>query len=90
MSSICVMMLRSEALWFPRFIRGCKRYLEQVMNPQEEDYELMKRVLECENYRQVQTFLKAYNGSDFEYTVQTQQVLAKKAIAREYGIGSSE
>ena len=84
------MMLRSEALWFPCFIRFRESYLEQVMNPQEEDYEPMKRVLECENYRQVQTFLKAYNGSDFEYTVQTQQVLAKKAIAQEYGNGSSK
>ena len=33
------MMLRSEALWFPRLIRFCESYLEQVMNPQEEDYE---------------------------------------------------
>ena len=79
------MMMRSEALWFPRFIRCCESYLEHVMNPQEEDYEPMKRVIECENYRQVQTFLKAYNGSDLECLVQTQQVLAKKAIAREYG-----
>ena len=79
------MMVRSEALWFPRFIRCCESYLEHVMNPQQEDYEPMKRVIECENYRQVQTFLKAYNGSDLQCLVQTQQVLAKKAIAREYG-----
>ena len=79
------MMMRSEALWFPRFLRCCESYLEQVMNPQEEDYEPMKRVIECENYRQVQTFLKAYNGSGLECLLQTQQVLAKKAIAREYG-----
>ena len=84
------MMLRSEAFWFPLFIRCCESYLEHVMNPQEVDYEPMKRITECEYYRQVRSFLKAYNGSHLECLVQTQQVLAKEAITRDHGKRSPE
>jgi len=30
-------MLRSEALWFPRFIRICENMLKGRMNPEEYD-----------------------------------------------------
>ena len=53
------------------------------MNPDEMDYEPMKRVTQCVSHRQVRSIVKAYNGEGFESLVHTQDVLAKKKVARE-------
>jgi len=79
-------MLRSESLWFPLFIRCCEAYLHYVMNPLETDYEPMQRVTQCENFRQVRTLLKEYNRPSVDFIVHREQVDAKKAITRDYGI----
>jgi len=68
--------------WFPRFILICKNLLRR-MNEREEDYKPVKAICRCESYRQVLSILEAYNNNDFEDLIHTQQVLAKKAIARE-------
>jgi len=79
-------MLRSEALWFPLFIRCCEAYLHYVMNPLERDYEPMQRVTQCQNFREVRTLLKEYNQPHVDFLVQKEEVDAKKAITRDYGI----
>ena len=79
-------MLRSEAIWFPLFIRICGSRLKYVMNPIKTDCEPMKQVTQCENYRQVRSVLKAYNKPHFDDLVHAQEMLAKKAITRDYGI----
>ena len=86
MSLVYCTMLRSEALWFPLFIQICESRLKYVMNPIEMDYEPMKQVTQCENSRQVRSFLKAYNQPDFDDLVHAHEVLVKKAITRDYGI----
>ena len=53
------------------------------MNPNEMDYEQMRQITECESYRKVRSILNAYNGEGFESLVHTQEVLAKKKVARE-------
>ena len=77
-------ILRSEVVWFPRFILVCRQVLNW-MNPEETDYEPMKRVAQCEKRREVQTFLKAYNRPHFDDLVHTQEVRVKKIIALENG-----
>ena len=77
-------MLRSEVEWFPRFILVCRQVLNW-MNPEETDYEPMKRVTQCETQRQVQTILKVYNQPHFDDFVHTQEVRVKKIIAIENG-----
>ena len=52
-----------------------------LMNPNEMDYELMKWVTQCVS--QVRSIVKAYNDEDFEDLVHTQEVLAKKKVARD-------
>ena len=76
-------MLRSEVVWFPRFILVCRQVLNW-MNP-ETDYEPMKRVTQCETRREVQTVLKAHNRPHFDDLVHTQEVRVKKIIALENG-----
>ena len=66
-------MLRSEAKWFPRFVLTCKSHLKWVMNPNEQDYEWMKRVTECESRRLVQSVLQAYNQPHFDDLVHCKQ-----------------
>ena len=68
--------------WFPRFILICKALLRR-MNEHEEDYKPAKAICQCESYSQVLSIVDAYNNNDFEDLIHTQQVLAKKAIARE-------
>ena len=50
------------------------------------DYEPMKLVTQCENYRQVRSVLKAYNQPHFDDLVRAQEVFAKKSITRDYDI----
>ena len=83
-TSVIIIMLRSEVVWFPRFIRVCIQVLHW-MNPAETDYEPMQRVTRCENRREVQTVLKAYNRPHLDDLVHTQEVRAKKIIALEHG-----
>ena len=52
------------------------------MNPDEMDYEPMKRVTQCVIHRQVRSIVKAYNGEGFEDLVHTQEVLAKKKSSK--------
>ena len=77
-------MLRSEVVWFPRFILVCRQVLNW-MNPEETDYEPMKRITQCETRREVQTILKAYNRPHFDDLVHTQELRVKKIIALENG-----
>jgi len=79
MSSVYYLIMEQE--WFPRFILICK-YLRR-MNEHKEDYKPGKAVCQCESYRQVLSIVEAYNNDDFEDLIHTQQVLAKKAVARE-------
>ena len=64
-------MLRSEVPWFPRFIRIC-RFFFQFMNEldrdglQDMDYDVMKRVIQCEDKREVWSIINAYNHSSFD------------------------
>jgi len=51
------------------------------MNPDEMDYEPMKPVTQCVS--QVRSIFEAYNGEGFESLVHTQEVLAKKKVARD-------
>lgn len=76
MPSVDTIMLRSETQWFPRFITICQNWLDHVLNPQETDYEWIRRVTECESRREVQSVLKAYNQLHFDDLVRTQEVLA--------------
>ena len=78
MSSVHDMIME----WFPRFILICKALLHR-MNEHEEDYKPVKAICQCESYSQVLSIVEAYNNNDFEDLIHTQQVLAKKAIARE-------
>ena len=55
------------------------------MNPEETDYDPMKRVTQRESKKDVQTILKAYNQPHFDDLVHTQEVTAKKIIAIENG-----
>jgi len=80
MSSVYYLIMERE--WFPRFILICKDLLRR-MNEHEEDYRPVKAICQCESYRQVLSIVKAYNNDDFEDLIHTQQVLAKKAVARE-------
>ena len=82
--TIVIIMLRSEVVWFPRFIRVCIQVLHW-MNPAEKDYEPMQCVTQCESRREVQTVLKAYNRPHLDDLVHTQEVRAKKIIALEHG-----
>lgn len=58
-------MLRSEVVWFPRFIMICMNLL-RWMNTQEEYYEPVKRVTRCKGEQEVRSVIKAYNDEDFE------------------------
>ena len=80
MSSVHGMIMEQE--WFPRFILICKALLRR-MNEHEEDYRPVKDICQCESYSQVLSIVEAYNNDDFEDLIHTQQVLAKKAVARE-------
>ena len=71
-----------EREWFPRFILICKDLLRR-MSEHEEDYKPVKVICQCESYSQVLSIVEAYNNDDFEDLIHTQQVLAKKAVARE-------
>ena len=71
-------------MWFPRFILICQERLRH-MNPEETDFEPMKRVTQCKSKREVQTILKAYNQPQFDDFVHTQEVIAKKIIVIENG-----
>ena len=53
------------------------------MTEGETDYETMKRVLQCENPREVQEVLNDYKDEDFSDLVHTKQTLAQKLVARE-------
>ena len=88
MLSVQTIMLRSEARWFPRFVFICRTHLKWVMNPEEQDYEWMRRVTECGSGRQVQSVLQAYNQPHFNDLVHFKQEQAKKIVAIEDGIRS--
>ena len=88
MLSVKTIMLRSAAKWFPRFVLICLSHLKWVMNPNEQDYEWMKRVTECVSRRQVQSVLQAYNQPHFNDLVHYKQEQAKKVIAIEDGLRS--
>lgn len=77
-------MLRSEVVWFPRFILICMNLL-RWMNPQEENYERVEHITHCNGVREVRSIIKAYNDEDFEDLIHCQEVLAKKAVVRENG-----
>ena len=53
------------------------------MTKGESDYETMKRVLRCENPREVQEVLNDYKDVEFRDLVHTKQTLAQKLVARE-------
>ena len=76
-------MLRSEVDWFPRFLAICQCHLEWWMTEGDTDYDTMKRVLQCENRRQVQEILNDYKDVDFSDLIHTKQTLAQKLVARE-------
>ena len=76
-------MLRSQVEWFPRFLAICQCHLEWWMTEGDKDYETMKRVLQCENPRQVQEVLNDYKDEEFSHFVHTKQTLAQKLVARE-------
>ena len=78
--------MRRITVWFPLFIGIHESRLKYVMNPIEIDYEPIKQVTQCENYRQVRSVLKATNQPHFDDLVHAQEVLAKKSITRDYGI----
>ena len=83
-------MLRSEAKWFPRFILICQSHLKWVMNPEEQDYEWMKRVTECNSWRYVWSVLQAYNQPHFTDLVHYKQRQAQKIIAIEEKLNAIE
>ena len=81
MPSVCgIVMLRSEAEWFPTFILRCIAMLRRMYSFQE-DYETVKQICLCSSYRQVRSIVKAYNDEDFENLIQNERVFAEK-IAR--------
>ena len=88
MLSVPTIMLRSEARWFPRFVLICKSHLQGVMNPEEQDYAWMQRVIDCGSGRQVQSVLQAYNQSHFSELVHFKQEQARKIVAIEDGLRS--
>ena len=53
------------------------------MTKGDRDYETMKRVLRCENPREVQEVLNDYKDVEFRDLVHTKQTLAQKLVARE-------
>ena len=75
-------MLRSEVPWFPRFIQIC-RFFFQFTNEldrdglQDMDYDVMKRVIQCEGKREVWAIINAYNDSVFQLRIQAYQELAQ-------------
>ena len=75
-------MLRSEALWFPRFIRICENLLKRRMNPEEYDYKPMEQITQCDSMRRVLTIVKAYNNEDFEDWIHCLEEVAKKTASR--------
>ena len=78
-------MLRSEVCWFPRFIRIC-RFFFQFMNEldrdglQDMDYDVMKRVIQCEGKREVWTIIRAYNDAIFRTRIQAYEELAQALV----------
>ena len=76
-------MLRSEVDWFPRFLTICQCHLEWWMTEGDADYDTMKRILRCENQRQVEDVLNDYKDVDFRDLVHTKQNLAQTLVARE-------
>ena len=52
------------------------------MTEGDRDYDTMKRVLQCENQRQVQEVLNDYKDVDFSDFIHTKQTLAQKLVAR--------
>ena len=73
-------MLRSEALWFPRFIRICENMLKGRMNPEEYDYKPMEQITQCDSMRRVRTIVRAYNNEDFEDWIHCLEEVAKKTV----------
>ena len=55
------------------------------MHDSQEDYETVRDICLCLSYREVRSIVKVYNDEDFENLIHTQEVLAKKAVARENG-----
>ena len=47
------------------------------------DYDTMKRVLRCENQRQVQDVLNDFKDTEFRDLAHTKQNLAEKLVTRE-------
>ena len=79
-------MLRSEVSWFPRFIPICRFFL-QSMNEldcdglQDMDYDVMKRVIQCEGKREVWAIINAYNDSVFRLRIQAYEELAQGLVS---------
>ena len=81
-------MLRWKPSGFRGLFQFCLSHLKWVMNSNEQDYEWMKRVTECESRRQVQSLLQAYNQPHFNDLIHYKQEQAKKIIAIEDGLRS--
>ena len=88
MLSVQTIMLKSEVKWFSRFVLICRSHLKWVMNPEEQDYEWMKRVTECGSGRQVQSVLLTYNQPHFSDLIHFKREQAKKILAIEDGLRS--
>ena len=89
MLSVQTIMLRSEARWFLRFVLICRTHLKWEMNPEEQDYEWMRRVMECGSGRQVLSVLQAYNQPHFSDLIHFKREQAKKIVAIEDGLRGS-
>ena len=59
------------------------------MNPEEQDYEWMRRVIECGSGRQVLSVLQAYNQPQFSDLIHFKREQAKKIVAIEDGLRGS-
>ena len=62
-SSLISKMLRSEAKWFPHFLRLCKDKLLFLLLRREENLliPLLESILTCYSYRQVVTLLRRHH-----------------------------
>ena len=76
-------MLRSEVVWFPRFIKICKNQLDW-WSEDDMDYDALKYIIEqCDCSRRVWDFLMEYNETYFRELIQRWQAIAKKCVKRE-------
>ena len=70
-------MLRSEVVWFPRFLLLCR--VKKLHVPKECPYfDLLDRILTCRSYREVHAHLEGYHWLTVQavYALRTQARLA--------------